>query len=75
MNKRVKIKELKNQLREYESMERISKLNLEFITSRKEVLKQELEELGVSSNSAQKGKIKDVLTDNQKINLIGGLTG
>lgn len=74
MNKKVKIQEINKLVHELDNSEKALKQSLAVITSRKEMLKQELEELGVSSNSALKGKIKDVLTDKQKVGLLGGLT-
>lgn len=73
MNKKEKIKELKSLVKELDSSEKVLKQSLAVITSRKKKLTEELDGLG-ATNSAQKGKIKNVLSDNQEIGLLASLT-
>ena len=74
MNKKAKIQEIKKLVHELDNSEKAITQSLAVITSRKEMLKKELVELGVSTNSAQKGKIESVLSDKQITNLLGSLS-
>jgi hypothetical protein len=69
MNRSEKIRETKRLVRELEISEQAIKQSLAVITSRKNMLKQELDGMGAAS-SAPRG----VLSEKQTLELISGLT-
>lgn len=71
MNKKEKIKFLKDQLQELEIQEELFKQGLSSITSRKSYLKRELDSLG-ASNSTRKGKYE--LSPELKLEVLASLT-
>jgi hypothetical protein len=73
MNKKEKTAYLKRELADLSIHKRVLYQGISTITSRESYLKTELDSLG-ASNSTRKGKYDDVLTEEQNLKLIGGLT-
>jgi len=73
MNRLQKIAFIKREARELETQEQLFIQGLSSITSRKRYLELELAELG-AVNSAPRGKLSNVLTEKQKLDIIGSLT-
>lgn len=73
MNKKEKISFIKKELADLQTHKQLFNQGLSSIASRERYLKLELDSLGASS-STPRGKIENVLSEKQKLSLIGGLT-
>lgn len=74
MNKKEKIAFIKREVRELETQEQLFRQGLSSITSRKMYLEMELTELGAVNSAPRGNKYGNVLSEKQKLEIIGSLT-